>query len=111
MSGGFANEISAVRTDVRDAMQSIVHISGQQKRLIEAAFEQGERKYLARYAHAGDVPNELPGGGEHLLLLLFEYLRARVEGRRQRPCFAYVLLGLMFLHGWSILCSEVHLWF
>src|SRR4051812_38814545 len=60
----FYYERAAMRADVRQTMRLYLFVYGQQKRLVEAAFQQGERAHMSWRFHARRLADELPRPGE-----------------------------------------------
>src|SRR5690348_10834587 len=55
------DDIAAMRADVREAVQPVLHVPREQERLVQAAFQQRQRMYLPRNLHLLDIAHEMPG--------------------------------------------------
>ncbi len=61
----FADQIAAMRADVREAAQAIGAVARQEERLVEDALDERHRTGPARHAHAIRIRDELPAPREH----------------------------------------------
>ena len=72
MPGALDDERPAVGADVREAVDLVVAVAGQDQRLVEPAGEEREREHLPRDTHEVVMSGVLPGAREDALALELE---------------------------------------
>src|SRR5438552_7630044 len=84
MPGALDYERPAVGADVREAVQLVVAVAGQDQRLVEPAREEREREHLPRDAHEIVMSGVLPRAREDPLALQLEQRGIRIHARWKR---------------------------
>ncbi len=64
-AASFADQHAAVRAHVRERVEAVDVIAGEQDRFVQASFQQRYRRDLPGDAHLVEVPGKLPAPGEH----------------------------------------------